>query len=70
MEDLLPYFSQRTREYCLYKRKFSASNYMVKVNIRNTGTKREIFSKLTIKTPERCHCRRMTQAQLALCFPS
>ena len=70
MEDLLPYFSQRTREYCLCKLKFSASNYMVQVNIRNTRTKREIFSKLTIKTPERCHCCRMTQARLALCFPS
>ena len=30
-----------------------ASNYMFKVNSRNTRTKREICSKLTIKTPER-----------------
>ena len=29
------------------------SNYMFKVNIRNTRTKCEIYSKLPIKTPER-----------------
>ena len=29
-----------------------AGNYMFKVNNRNTNTKCEIFSKLTIKTPE------------------
>ena len=29
-------------------------SYMFKVNIRNTGTRREICSKLTIKTTERC----------------
>ena len=33
---------------------FPASNYMFKVNNRNTRTKREICSKLTIKIPERC----------------
>ena len=32
--------------------------YMFKVNNRNTRTKCEICSKLTIKTPERCHWRR------------
>ena len=31
----------------------SAGNYMFKVNNRNTGTRRRIWSKLTIKTPER-----------------
>ena len=30
-----------------------AGNYMLKVNNRNTRTKRGICSKLTIKTPER-----------------
>ena len=30
-----------------------ASNYMFKVNNRNTRTRCEICSKLTIKTPER-----------------
>ena len=32
--------------------------YMFKVNNRNTRTKCEIYSKLTIKTPERSHWRR------------
>ena len=31
---------------------------MFKVNNRNTRTRREIHSKLTIKTPERCQWRR------------
>ena len=35
-----------------------AGNYMFKVNNRNTRTRCEICSKLTIKTPERCHLRR------------
>ena len=30
-----------------------AGNYMFKVNNRNTGTRFEICSKLTIKTPQR-----------------
>ena len=32
-------------------------NYMLKVNNRNTRTRYEICSKLTIKTPERCQWR-------------
>ena len=32
-----------------------AGNYLLKVNNRNTRTRCEICSKLTIKTPERCH---------------
>ena len=32
-----------------------AGNYMFKVNNRNTRRRSEIFSKLTIKTPERRH---------------
>ena len=32
---------------------FPAGNYMFKVNNRNTRTRCEICSKLTIKTPER-----------------
>ena len=32
-----------------------ASNYMFKVNKRNTKTRGEIFSNLTIKIPERRH---------------
>ena len=31
---------------------FLADNYMFKVNNRNTRRRREIYSKLTIKTPE------------------
>ena len=35
-----------------------AGIYMCKVNKRNTSTMSELFSKLTIKTPERCNwCR-------------
>ena len=32
-----------------------ANIYLFKVNNRNTRTRCEICSKLTIKTPERCH---------------
>ena len=35
-----------------------AANYMSKVNNRNTRTRCEICSKLTIKIPERRHWRR------------
>ena len=37
---------------------FPAGNYMFNVNDRNTRTRCEICSKLTIKTPERHHWRR------------
>ena len=37
---------------------FPAGNYMFKVNNRNTRTRCEICSKLTIKTPERRQWRR------------
>ena len=37
---------------------YPAGNYMFKVNNRNTRTRCEICSKLTIKIPERCHWRR------------
>ena len=36
---------------------YPAGNYMLKVNNRNTKTRCEICSKLTIKTPEQCHWR-------------
>ena len=35
-----------------------AGNYILKVNNRNTRARCEIYSKLTIKTPERRHWRR------------
>ena len=37
---------------------YPAGNYIFKVNNRNTKTKCEICSKLTIKIPERRHWRR------------
>ena len=37
---------------------YPVSNYMFKVSNRNTKTRYEICSRLTIKTPERCHCHR------------
>ena len=42
--------------FCL--RSYPAGNYMFKVNNRNTRTRCEICSKLTIKTPEGRHWRR------------
>ena len=38
-----------------FSRYFPAGNYMFTVNNRNTRSY-EICSKLTVKTPERCHC--------------
>ena len=35
---------------------FPANIFLFKVNNRNTRKKCEIFSKLTIKTPERLYC--------------
>ena len=43
---------------CNNPSKFPAGIYMFKVNNRNTRTRYEICSKLTIKTPERRHWRR------------
>ena len=37
---------------------FSVGIYLLRVNKRNTKTRCEICSKLTIKIPERHHCRR------------
>ena len=37
---------------------YPAGIYLLKVNNRNTRTRREICSKLTLKTPERRHWRR------------
>ena len=37
---------------------FPTGIYLLKVNNRNTSTRCEIFSKLTIKTPKRRHWRR------------
>ena len=37
------------------KGNFPASIYLFKVNNRNTRKRREIYSKLTIQIPGRCH---------------
>ena len=37
---------------------YPSGNFMFKVNNRNTRTRREICSKLTMKAPERRHWRR------------
>ena len=39
-------------------RLFPTGIYLLKVNNRNTRARFEICTKLTIKTPERCHSRR------------
>ena len=38
----------------MQEKTFPAGNYMFKVNNRNTRTRCEMYSKLTIKIPERC----------------
>ena len=57
-----PSLHKRFRKHCitpickpmrLGRKNCPAGNYMFKVNNRNTRTKCEICSKLTIKTPER-----------------
>ena len=40
------------------KHRCPAGNYMFKVNNRNTRTRCQIYSKFTIKTPERCQWHR------------
>ena len=52
--------SETRQGFCLYQPQASipAGNYMFKFNNRNTRTRCEICSKLTIKTPERRHWRR------------
>ena len=46
------------RKIHLYPCGYPGGIYLLKVNNRNTRTKCEIFSKLTIKIPERCNWRR------------
>ena len=41
-----------------WNRNNQAGIYLLKVNNRNTRTRCDICSKLTINTPERHHCRR------------
>ena len=48
------------------KNRIPAGNYMFKVNNRNTRTKSEICSKLTIKIPKRHHWRRSVSLLLTL----
>ena len=52
-------FYRKTYGFWSYVNPFhSAGIYLFKVNNRNTRTRCKIFSKLTIKTPERCNSRR------------
>ena len=44
--------------FCNRERLFPPGNYMFKVKNRNTGTRCEICSELTLKTPERRQWRR------------
>ena len=63
--DVHPYGFKNTHEILFSKfhvlmlieqfQTFPASKYMFKVNNRNTRRRREICSKLIIKTPEQCH---------------
>ena len=46
------------QSFCEWLTNNPAGNYMFKVNNRNTKTRYEISSKLTIKTPEQYHWRR------------
>ena len=46
------------KNQCMINSMTPAGNYMFKVNNRNTRTRCEICSKLTIKTPERRYWRR------------
>ena len=48
----------KVRESEVYAKHIPAGIYLLKVNNRNTRTKCEICSKLTIKTSERRHWRR------------
>ena len=50
----LRYLCQNFRCHVAALIEVPAGNYMLKVNNRNTRTRCEISSKLTIKTPERC----------------
>ena len=44
----------------------SAGIYLLKVNKRNTRTRCEICSELTVVTPKRCQCRRLVSLSLTL----
>ena len=46
------------KQFKIYRYSFPAGIYLLKVNNRNTRTRCEICSKLTINTPERRHWRR------------
>ena len=54
------FYCKSGKHYCCNEKlkTYSAGNYMFKVNNRNTRTRCEICSKLTIKTPERWQWRR------------
>ena len=51
-------WNANSNKYFQYFKLNPAGNYMFKVNNRNSRTRCETCSKLTIKTPERRHCHR------------
>ena len=51
---MLIVYSQMHNQIMGIESSISADIYILKVNKRNTRTRCEIGSKLTIKTPERC----------------
>ena len=57
---LRDYYHRHTRslfwELQVWSRWDPTNIYMLKINNQNTRKRREICSKVTIKTPERCHC--------------
>ena len=55
--DAMIFFGSRSRYDFQTDILFPAGNYIFKLNNRNTRTRREISSKLTIKTQERRHWR-------------
>ena len=57
MSHLLLTYKNSVSCFNSFSRYIPASNYMFKVNHRNTRTKCEICSELTVKVPERRHCR-------------
>ena len=52
------YLKALKNTHVLNKEGYQADIYLLKVNNRNTRTRCEICSKLTIKIPERRQCRR------------
>ena len=57
--ELLILIKRNVKDILHYKSHYSANIYLFKVNNRITRKRCEIYLKLTIKTPERCHWHRL-----------